>query len=213
MLRSDLPSDDPLLALADCLIPELPMLGRLCQDAQDPQRRDLVRHYCARRELPLLSLFLFVWLEQGCGLRFADARLPHWCYGATWPPGQPLAGYTDAAPAPLPSQWLIAVFNAWKVITAGESPADREAHSVSEQRCGYVLRAGSPPPCTTRPGRHRIHAAADDAGGAAGRWCRLPLPRDHCVASRGTTDTRAEVERVITLFIGRRRVPERQVCA
>ncbi|HEX3780093.1 MAG TPA: hypothetical protein VHX38_10510 [Pseudonocardiaceae bacterium] len=140
MLDSDLPSSDPLLALAEYLIAELPLLGRLCQDSPDPRRRDLVRRYCARRELPLIPLV--VWLEQECGLRFADARLPYRHYGATWPHGQPFSGYTDERPGPSPGQWLMAVFSTWKVIAFNESPADCEAHSVFRAALWVCSHAG-----------------------------------------------------------------------
>ena len=44
-----------------------------------------------------------------------------------------------------------------------------------------------------------------------GVMCRLPRLWDHHVASHGATDSSAEVEQVLALSIGERRVPERPI--
>lgn len=119
MLTSDLPADDPLPGLAAHFIDELAVMGRICHLSPNAQRRrNLIDEYCARREIPARTLVGF--LEQQCGMKFADARLPYRHNSATWPPAQPLAGYTDDAPKPSPGQWLGSVFSTWQATTGSD---------------------------------------------------------------------------------------------
>ncbi len=131
-VSSDLAPDDPFMKLLDLFFAELAFLGRTCQrwSSAEPGGRALITRYVEQREIPLRAMVAM--MEEECGLRFTGMRLPYRHNSATWPPDHAMAGYTDKAPVPSPSQWLASVFSNWRTLA-------HESSSMSE--IGTVFRS------------------------------------------------------------------------
>ncbi|MFF7701395.1 hypothetical protein [Streptomyces lydicus] len=129
LLTADEPETvDPLLDVVNGLLHEVCVFGRMCRlwgdmddDATDQKAR--TRYYLDRRQMGLLQVTAA--LEDTIGLRFKDtAHLPYRHIDATWPSGQPLAGYASTPPGVSPFSWLLDFFTHWNMLLDDEFAED-----------------------------------------------------------------------------------------